>query len=181
MAALFGADDQVAKRTSKLVNWARPLHAFVWSLRTVAPEGTCPERAARLRAIRNEGQVTRSLMRARCYRGAEIARKLGFSEATAEAIRALDEHWDGHGQPHGLRETEIPLAARILCLAQTVEVFHADGGRARRLPGRPQAPRRVVRSDAGRRPGVVPLRLRFWAALAEADVSESSRPTAAHR
>jgi hypothetical protein len=29
MAALFGADDQFAKRTSKLVNWARPFDAFV--------------------------------------------------------------------------------------------------------------------------------------------------------
>ena len=128
MAALFGADDQVAKHTSKLVNWARPFDAFLWSLRTVAPEGGMADRTARLRAIRHEGQVTRSLMRARCYRGAEIARKLGFSEATAEAIRGLDEHWDGHGQPLGLHGTEIPLAARILCLAQTVEVFVVAGG-----------------------------------------------------
>src|ERR1700756_4514026 len=107
MAALFGADDQVAKRSSKLVNWGRPFAGFVWSLRTVAPNGSVAERTARLRAIRNEGQVTRSLMRARCYRGAEIALKLGFSEATGEAIRALDEHWDGRGQPHGLRGTDI--------------------------------------------------------------------------
>src|SRR5206468_10216271 len=98
------------------------------SRRTVAPHGSISERAGRLRAIGNEGQVTQSLMEARCHRGAEIALKLGFSQATAEAIRALDEHWDGHGQPRGLRGTEIPLAARILCLAQTVEVFHAEGG-----------------------------------------------------
>ena len=47
MAALFGADDQVAKRTSKLVDWSRPLPALVWSLRTVAPErvADCPDRA----------------------------------------------------------------------------------------------------------------------------------------
>ena len=128
MAALFGADDQVAKRTSKLVDWSRPLSAFVWSVKTVAPEGTLTERTERLRAIRNEGHVTRSLMRARCHRGAEIARKLGFSDGTADAIRALDEHWDGHGQPEGLSGTEIPLAGRILCLAQTVEVFKAARG-----------------------------------------------------
>ncbi len=128
MAALFGADDQVAKHTSKLVNWARPLDSLVWSLRTVAPDGSMFARGERLRAIRNEGEVTRSLMEARCHRGAEIALKLGFSRATAEAIRALDEHWDGHGQPRGLRGSEIPLAARILCLAQTVEVFHAARG-----------------------------------------------------
>lgn len=125
MAALFRADDQQAKHSSKLVDWARPLSAFAWSLKTVAPDGSVLERADRLRAIRNEGPVTRALMKARCHRGAEIARKLGFSDATAEAIKALDEHWDGHGQPLGISGTEIPLLARITCLAQTVEVFHA--------------------------------------------------------
>ncbi len=171
MAALFGADDQVAKRTSKLVNWSRPVDAFMWSLRTVAPDGSMGERAARLRAIRNEGQVTRSLMRARCYRGAEIARKLGFSEATAEAIRALDEHWDGQGQPHGLSGAEIPLAARILCLAQTMEVFHSAGGR--------RAAYRVARKRSGEwfDPDLVDAMqsfrfdTAFWASLKDADVS----------
>ena len=86
------------------------------------------DRALRLKAIKDEGEVTRSLMRARCDRGAEIALLIGLSTETAEAIRALDEHWDGRGQPRGLRGEEIPLPARILCLAQTVEIFHADGG-----------------------------------------------------
>jgi HD-GYP domain-containing protein (c-di-GMP phosphodiesterase class II) len=171
MAALFGADDQLAKRTSKLINWARPFDAFVWSLKTVAPGGSMAERTARLRAIRNEGQVTRSLMRARCHRGAEIALKLGFSVATAEAIRALDEHWDGHGQPRGLRGAEIPVEARILCLAQTVEVFHATGGT--------RAAYRVARKRSGEwfDPELVEaLRTfqfdtRFWASLRDPDVS----------
>ena len=128
MAALFGADDPQAKRTSKRVDWARPFSAFVWAVRTVAPRGSLRARAERLLAIRDEGEVTRSLMQARCERGAEVALKLGFSEATAAAIRALDEHWDGRGQPRGLRRTEIPLAARIVCLAQTLEVFYAARG-----------------------------------------------------
>ena len=67
-------------------------------------------------------------MEARCDRGAEIALMLGFRTQTADAIRALDEHWDGHGQPRGLRSTEIPLLGRILCVAQTAEIFHAAGG-----------------------------------------------------
>src|SRR5262245_16131004 len=37
MAALFGADDQVAKRTAKRTDWASPAAAFVWSVKTVAP------------------------------------------------------------------------------------------------------------------------------------------------
>jgi HD-GYP domain-containing protein (c-di-GMP phosphodiesterase class II) len=128
MAALFGADDQQAKRTSKLVDWSRPVSAFAWSLRTVAPGGSLGARVERLRAISAEGEVTKSLMLARCDRGAEIARMLGFSDGTAEAIRALDEHWNGRGQPRGLTGPEIPLAGRILCLAQTVEVFHRARG-----------------------------------------------------
>ena len=128
MAALFGADDHEAKRSSKRVDWARPLPALLWSIRTVAPGGSPIARLQRLRAIRDEGHVTRALMAARCDRGAEIAKKLGFPHDTAEAIRTLDEHWDGHGQPRGLEGSQIPLGGRILCLAQTVEVFHAARG-----------------------------------------------------
>ena len=127
MAALFGADDHVAKRSSKRVNWSGTLPALVWSLRTVAPRGSARARLDRLLAIKSEGEVTKALMQARCDRGADIARLLGLESATAEAIRGLDEHWDGGGQPRGLRGEEIPLLARILCLAQTVEIFHAAG------------------------------------------------------
>jgi HD-GYP domain-containing protein (c-di-GMP phosphodiesterase class II) len=176
MAALFGADDQVAKRTSKFVDWSRPLAAFVWSLRTVAPGESLTARAQRLWAIHNEGEVTRSLMIARCYRGAEIARKLGFSEATADAIRALDEHWDGRGQPHGLRGTEIPLAGRILCLSQTVEVFQFTRG------VRAACQVAARRSEQWFDPKLVEALLAFrddtgfWASLAQPDVSALEPP-----
>jgi HD-GYP domain-containing protein (c-di-GMP phosphodiesterase class II) len=173
---LFGADDQVAKKTSKVVDWSRPLSAFLWSLRTVAPGGSLAARTERLWAIRNEGEVTRSLITARCYRGAEIARKLGFSEATAAAIRALDEHWDGRGQPLGLSGSEIPFAARILCLAQTVEVFHATRGVraacrvATRRSGQWFDPQLVEALLSFRRDSS------FWASLAEPDVSVVEPP-----
>jgi putative nucleotidyltransferase with HDIG domain len=171
MAALFGADDHEAKRTAKRSNWSRGFPAFVWSLRIVAPEGSFRARAARLRAIKDEGQVTRSLMLARCDRGAEIALLLGLDPQTAEAIRALDEHWDGNGQPLGLRGEEIPLLARIVCLAQTAEIFHGEGGPgaacavATRRSGEwfdPElvAALRACRHDAS-----------FWASLADANVS----------
>ena len=93
------------------------------------PRAGSRARVDRLRAIKTEGKVTRALMEARCERGAEIALMLGFDRETAEGIRTLDEHWDGGGQPRGLRGEEIPLLGRILCLAQTAEIFHAAGGR----------------------------------------------------
>jgi len=169
MAALFGADDHVAKHTSKRVDWSRTLPAFAWSLRTVAAVGSARARVRQLRAIKAEGKVTRALMQARCDRGAEIAYLLGLEADTAEAIRALDEHWDGCGQPRGLRGSEIPLLGRVLCLAQTVEIFHADGGVAaawavaRRRSGRWFDPALVdvlgtIRDDRD-----------FWASLADDD------------
>jgi putative nucleotidyltransferase with HDIG domain len=128
MAALFGADDHVIKRSSKRIDWSGRLPAFAWSVRSVAPGRSLRARLDRLRAIKAEGAVTRALMRARCERGAEIALMLGLDVPTAEAIRTLDEHWDGGGQPQGMRGEEIPLLGRILCLAQTVEIFHRAGG-----------------------------------------------------
>ena len=59
MAALFGADDHVAKRTSKRVDWSGRLPAFVWSLRTVAPGGSVRGRLDRLLAIKAEGDVNK--------------------------------------------------------------------------------------------------------------------------
>jgi HD-GYP domain-containing protein (c-di-GMP phosphodiesterase class II) len=171
MAALFGADDHEVKHSAKRVDWASSLSAFVWSVRSVAPGGSVKARMDRLVAIRNEGEVTRSLMQARCDRGAEIARMIGLSERTAEAIRTLDEHWDGRGQPRGLAGEAIPLLGRILCLAQTMEIFFAAGGVegaygvAGRRRGRWFDPDlvsalRTFRDDA-----------EFWESLAEPDLT----------
>jgi putative nucleotidyltransferase with HDIG domain len=176
MAMLFDTDDRAAKATSKLVDWTDRRAAFLWSLRIAAPQAGFRRRLQVLRGIRDEGDVTRKFMEARCDRGAEIARMLFLSEQTAGAIRSLDEHWDGRGMPDGLRGEEIPLAARILCLAQTVEVFHASGGL--------KAARDVARRRRGRwfDPSLVDAFLRFcgdrdfWAALESPDVSEWEPP-----
>jgi putative nucleotidyltransferase with HDIG domain len=176
MAMLFGADDRAAKATSKLVDWSDRRAAFLWSLRTVAPGAGLRRRLQVLRGIRDEGDVTRKFMEARCDRGAEIARMLFLSEQTAGAIRSLDEHWDGRGMPDGLRGEEIPLAARIMCLAQTAEVFHATGGL--------NAARDVVLRRRGRwfDPSLVDAFLGFcgdsdfWGALEAPDVSRWEPP-----
>ena len=171
MSALFGADDHELKRTGKRTDWARKLPAFVWSVRAVAPKETPRVKLERLLAIKDEGEVTRSLMQARCDRGAEIARLIGLTDGTAEAIRTLDEHWDGHGQPRWLLGEQIPLLGRILCLAQTVEIFHAAGGVddayavAERRAGTWFDPDLVKALDAFRRDAG------FWASLAEPDLT----------
>ena len=53
---------------------------------------------------------------------------VGLSETVAEAILAMDEHWDGGGYPNKLRGLQTPVLARIIGLAQVVEIFWSEGG-----------------------------------------------------
>ena len=66
----------------------------------------------------------------RAERGESMALRMGFSTATADAIRCIDEHWDGTGVPDGKQDHEIPLFSRIILLAQTVDVFVTQRGLA---------------------------------------------------
>ena len=45
----------------------------------------------------------------------------------------MDEHWDGGGYPYGLkRRRRRPLYARIIGLAQVMEIFWGKAGRRTR-------------------------------------------------
>ena len=171
MSALFGADDHEVKHSGKRIDWASPFSAFVWSMRAVAPRESMKVRAERLLAIKNEGEVTRSLMQARCDRGAEIARMVGLSERTAEGIRTLDEHWDGRGQPRGLAGDAIPLLGRILCLAQTVEIFHQAGGVESAYGVATRRRGRWFDPELVRALGTFRHDRAFWGSLAEPDLA----------
>ena len=132
MSALFDADDFEAKRAVKTLDWTSLPHAALFAARTVSPEGSSWTKAKRLFNFAIRGQeVSRRLIQIRCERGAEITRLMGLSEETAQAIRNLDEHWDGSGHPDGLKREKIPLLARICGLAQTVEVFYTSFGPTR--------------------------------------------------
>jgi putative nucleotidyltransferase with HDIG domain len=123
-AVLFGADDHRVKADLKTTDWPRALDAFRFVARNVAPGQFWLKRAFQLLGVLTRGpEGAREVVRTRCERGADIARMLGFHDDTVQAIRALDEHWDGAGQPYTLKGEEIPLLARVLGLAQTAEVF----------------------------------------------------------
>ena len=122
ISALFGADDLVAKRNAKTVNHSYLPDALGYVLRSVSSKRDL------VRVLRAGPKTAGQLIEIRCERGAEIARMLDMPEETAAAVRALDEHWDGKGHPDGLAGAEIPLLGRIICLAQTAEVFFTSFG-----------------------------------------------------
>jgi len=128
-AALFGADDHGIKADLKVTNWSHALESFRFVARNVAPGHFWLRRVWQLMGVLSRGpEGAREVVVTRCERGADIARMLGFPDDTAQAIRALDEHWDGAGQPYNLNGNDIPFMARILGLAQTAEVFVTSHG-----------------------------------------------------
>jgi HD-GYP domain-containing protein (c-di-GMP phosphodiesterase class II) len=166
---LFGADDQEVKRTWKTTDWASRWQSFTHVVRNVRPDGSLLDKARQVIGFAGADGVGTELVRTRCERGADIARMLEMTDDTAAAIRALDEHWDGRGAPLGLAGEQIPLLARIACLAQTAEIFHSGGGL--------QATLDIARARAGAwfDPGLVRALHStrtdgaFWAGLAAGD------------
>ncbi len=129
LCQLYLADDLAFKSGYKTVNSSLPqVLQFV-----VTHTGMKAGLAERFRAIvhiaRHGGEIARELIETRCQAGADIARKLHFPETVALGIAGLDEHWDGSGQPEGLKGRAIPLYSQIALLSQVIDVFQVSAGR----------------------------------------------------
>jgi hypothetical protein len=112
-AALFGTKNAL-KSNRALMDWPRALASFRFVSQDVAPGHFWFQRVLQALAVFSRGpKGERDVPLTRCERGADIDRMLGFSEATSQAIRALDEHWDGQGQPYRLKGEDIPLIGRF--------------------------------------------------------------------
>jgi putative nucleotidyltransferase with HDIG domain len=121
-------DDFRIKRDYKLVGTGiRDSLSFVLS-HTGMGKPSLRRMAGIFNILKNAQGLVRELIETRCTRGADIARKLRFSESVAAGIYSLDEHWDGSGQPEKLRGHGIPIHARIALLAQIIDVFHSNAG-----------------------------------------------------
>ncbi len=130
MCLLIGGDDRLMKRDVKFLDWTRPSVAALVALwRRALPNGSAMDRMARIvRLAMDQHTNNRAMIEMRCDRGASIAHRIGLSAVTADAIHYLDEHWDGSGYPDRLRGEAIPMGARILAVAQHLDVFASETG-----------------------------------------------------
>jgi HD-GYP domain-containing protein (c-di-GMP phosphodiesterase class II) len=173
ICALYLTDDLDFKRDYKTVGDSLP-QVLGFVLKHTGLKAGLAERFRSVMTILRDGpEIARELVATRCQRGADIARLLRFPEAVAEGIYSLDEHFNGNGKPARLAGEAIPLYSRIALLAQVIDVFHTEGGRAGALkeararsgqwfdPRLVQAFERVARS-AG-----------FWATLAGGDIDDA--------
>jgi HD-GYP domain-containing protein (c-di-GMP phosphodiesterase class II) len=58
----------------------------------------------------------------------QFAERIGLPRSVTEALAHSYERWDGKGVPEGLEQEQIPLAVRLVALADVVEVHHRRGG-----------------------------------------------------
>jgi HD-GYP domain-containing protein (c-di-GMP phosphodiesterase class II) len=138
---LYMTDDISFKRDFKTVNGSLP-QVLRFVLSHTGMNTTLAERFRTLiNVFQNGGEIAHELMETRCGRGADIARKMRFPDNVVEAVRNLDEHWDGGGMPSGIAGEAIPLYSRIALMAQVVDVFQMANG--------PEAARREVEHRIG--------------------------------
>ena len=65
---------------------------------------------------------------AECDVGASLARSIGMTAAVVDGVDDLFERWDGKGHPRGKGGESIALLARVVALADVVELVHSRFG-----------------------------------------------------
>ena len=125
---LFLTDDITFKHDAKTIDGSLPQALRFVLSHTGLKSGLTERFRTLVNIFINTGAIEHELIETRCQRGADIARKMRFSEGVAQGIRNLDEHWDGGGQPLGSRGDAIPVYARIALMAQVIDVFQTANG-----------------------------------------------------
>jgi putative nucleotidyltransferase with HDIG domain len=80
--------------------------------------------------------------------GVELLSDVEFPGDVIPMIRGHHERWDGHGYPDGLSGEEIPLAARILCVADVYDALTSHRPYRRAFERRDAI--QLMQADAGR-------------------------------
>ncbi len=87
------------------------------------------------------GEAEQELMRRHPVIGYEIVSGIEFLAEAAQIVRHHHERWDGKGYPDGLVGEDIPLAARIFAVVDTLDAMTTD------RPYRPGAPLAQARAE----------------------------------
>jgi HD-GYP domain-containing protein (c-di-GMP phosphodiesterase class II) len=128
-----GGDDRAVKSGVKLEDWTKPHKPSIQALRllwnnVVPGQGAAGKIGRILRIALTQHKNNEEIIQLRCDRGASIVRKIGMSEETAEAVRSLDEHWNGSGYPERAKGKAISPLARVMAVAQHLDVFALERG-----------------------------------------------------
>lgn len=88
--------------------------------------------------LRKEGRLTdeeTALMQTHSAKSADLVGIISkFQGFVHESVRHHHERWDGQGYPDGLSGNHIPLGARIILIADTIDAMTTDRPYRKRLP-----------------------------------------------
>lgn len=94
------------------------------SLFAQSPLRSPDEQAAELPRV--DISAVLEVTRRHCEEGAKVAKSLDLSEETVDAVLCHHERWDGSGYPRGISGQEIPMAGRLLAVADLAESLSAS-------------------------------------------------------
>lgn len=100
--------------------------------------------------LRKPGRLTDEefeVMKTHPAKSADLVSKVSHFADLVPAIQAHHEAWDGRGYPHRLRGQDIPLAARVIALADTIDAMTTS------RPYRDALSAEVVRAELSREAG----------------------------
>lgn len=126
---LYLTDDLTFKHDFKTIGTSLPAALRFVLSHTGLKHGFAERVRAIVNILQNGGDIATEMIETRCQRGADIARQMHFSQPVVDGIYSLDEHWNGQGRPHGLKQADIPLFSQIALLAQVIDVFQINAGK----------------------------------------------------
>jgi HD-GYP domain-containing protein (c-di-GMP phosphodiesterase class II) len=142
VAAVLLCDELAVQRDVCLCDPANELEVIRVLLRHAGRSAGSTGRLRGIVRLATSGAKAMHEMEAGCSEvGPRIAARLGMPAGTVDALTNICETWNGKG-PHKRRGEEIPLVARIVNAAMTVEVFLSSSG--------PESALQAIRKRRGR-------------------------------
>jgi HD-GYP domain-containing protein (c-di-GMP phosphodiesterase class II) len=144
ISAFFPDDELVPRSDFWLIDLTRLTDMIAWLSRNVPLDSQLPSRISKLLSFLVQcGPVMKEGMLGHCEIAELFARRLRFPDYVQRTVRFQFERWDGKNLAYGLKGTEVPMAARILHTALTLELAFGFGG--------PAAARALAREQRGAR------------------------------
>ena len=127
--ARFFGDELAARPRMLAVAHGSRLELIATAMRT-AHQGSAPLARAAMMARAAFGGIAefRKWAASHCDVARLLGTRMGLSGQVQQALRHLYERWDGNGMPGDLRGTQIPLAVRLMQVAQDADVAWQYGG-----------------------------------------------------
>jgi HD-GYP domain-containing protein (c-di-GMP phosphodiesterase class II) len=129
--ARFFGDELAARPRMMTVAHGSRLELITTAMRSAHP-GSAPlaRAAAMVKAAFGGVAEFRNWAASHCDVARLLGARMGLSEQIQQALWHLYERWDGNGMPGELRGTQIPLAVRLMQVAQDADVAWQYGGTA---------------------------------------------------